>query len=391
MGVNEGLTVRGTNMRMKTASQFRVPLLIAIQLCTLCIISCSGKHTDGIRIGVVLPLTGNAAVYGKAIKNGIDLALAEVPPTSGPQVSPVYEDDQGQATQAISSVRRLIDVEHVAVIIGGAQSSTAKAIIPVCNSNSVVLISPTATEPSLTQMAKCFFRLWPSDDYDGNVMADAAYHKLGLRRVSVLYINAAYGVGIAQVFQRDFTSLGGTIVAADGYEPGTTDFRAQLLKIRAARPDAVFLPGYIAEISQIFKQARELGIKTKFLGVNSLHDPKLIEIAGQSAEGAVFSYPAYDPNSSDPTVARFVAAYKATFGAEPDAFAAQGYDTLMVLRAALKSSTSPAGPPNICQSLHALGTFNGAGGSFNFDSNGDVHKTLRLMVIQGGKFIPFQD
>ncbi|SRR6266436_764737 len=344
---------------------------------------------SSVRVGVALPLTGDAAVYGKALRNGIELALSEENGKE-PKLSLTYEDDQGQGAQAVSAARKLIDVEKVPVIIGGAMSATAEAIIPICDSSKTVLLSPTATKPSLPHKDGYFLRLWPSDNYDGKIMAETAYKKLGLRRISILYVNVAYGVGITDVFEREFQNLGGTIVSKEGYAQGATDFRTSLTKIKASNPEAIYLPGYVAEVTQILKQAKELGLKTRFLGVNSLYDPKLMEIAGAAAEGAVFTYPTFDTKADDQVVQRFVSAYKAKYGSEPDAFAAQGYDSLRVLRAALdKSHLSPVTGSSILQALHSLGQFEGPSGKFAFDEQGDVEKPLRLLTVRDGKFVPF--
>lgn len=343
-----------------------------------------------IRVGVALPLTGDAAVYGKALQNGIELALSEESATE-PNISLIYEDDQGLGAQAVSAVRKLIDVDKVPVIIGGAMSSTAEATIPVCDSAKTVLVSPTATKPSLPHKGGYFLRLWPSDNYDGKIMAETAHNKLSLQRISVLYVNVAYGVGITEVFEREFKNLGGTIVSKEGYAQGATDFRTALTKIQAANPEAVYLPGYVAEVTQILKQAKELGFKTKFLGVNSLYDPKLIEIAGSAAEGAVFTYPTFDTKSTDPLIQRFVSAYQAKYGSEPDAFAAQGYDALRVVKKALgKTNGRPVSGAEVLTALHSLGPFQGPGGQFTFDETGDVEKPLRLLSVRNGRFVPFE-
>lgn len=334
------------------------------------------------RIGVLLPLTGDAAVYGKAIRNGIELARAQ----SKSPLDLVYEDDRGQGVAAVSGARKLIDVDKVPAIIGGAMSSTAEAIIPICTPRQIVLLSPTATKPSLTQMGNYFFRLWPSDDYDGRIMASAAFDHLGLKRVAILYVNLSYGSGITDVFEREFTKRGGVVVGKEGYGQGSTDFRTTLTKLAAQRPDAIFLPGYVAEITQILKQARQLNLKTRFLGVNSMYDPKLIEIAGPAAEGAVFSYPTFDAASSQPVIAQFVKAYRAKFGADPDAFAAQGYDTYKVLEKALTAGAANGGA-DIARLLHGIGTYEGPGGKISFDASGDVQKPLRLLTVRDGKFV----
>jgi len=334
------------------------------------------------RIGVILPLTGNAAVYGVALRNGIELARGQDPHP----LQLVYDDDRGQSLDSVAATQKMINVAHVPVIIGGAMSSTAEPIIPICTRSSVVLLSPTATKPSLTRMGNFFFRLWPSDDYDGKIMADAAYSKLAIRRVGILFVNVAYGVGITDVFEREFTRRGGVVVAREGYSQGATDFRATLSKIADTKPDAVFIPGYVVEVTQILKQAKELGIRTRFLGGNSLYDPKLIEIAGTAAEGALFSYPTFDAASSDPAIAKFVAAYRTKHGSDPDTFAAQGYDAYRVLRQALASGARTG--PDIASALRQVKSYEGPGGNVSFDQYGDVEKRLRLLTIRDGKFVP---
>lgn len=342
-------------------------------------------QNNSVNVGVILPLTGDAAVYGRAIKNGIELAKRQIDSSSAVQVNLTYEDDRGQTATAISAAQHLIAEKKIFAIIGGAMSSTAEAIIPLCNQSKVVLLSPTATKPSLTTEGGYFFRLWPSDEYDGKVMADVAFNKLGIKKIAVLFINTAYGAGITEVFERNFTKLGGVIVGKDGYAQGSTDFKTQLTKIKQTKPDAVYLPGYVAEVSKILKQARELNVTTRFLGVNSFYDPKIIELAGPAAEGAVFTNPTYDTASSDKSIAEFVAEYEKMYGEKPDAFAAQGYDSYMVLHRSLVMR-----PKNGEELRHALlngKEYAGPGGISVFDAKGDVEKPLRIMTIRDGVFV----
>jgi len=349
----------------------------------------SATRQETLKIGVVIPLSGDAAIYGKAIKDGIDLALSEVSGMDefkGKKVEIIYEDDQGKASVGVSATQKLISQDKVPVIIGGAMSSVCAAMGPVCQRNRVVLISPTATAPTLRKIGNYLFFLWPSDNYDGKIMAEFAYRKLGIRRVAILYVNLEYGKGIEAVFRSEFEKLGGQVVASEAYAQGATDFRAQLTKIKRMSPDALYLPGYYKELAGILKQARQLGLKTKFLSVNSFYDPKLLQIAGDSAEGAIFTYPAYDPKSKDVIIHKFVDAFKKRYGKEPDIFAAQGYDALklVVLTAAKGEFTSD----NIRQALAEVRNYKGVGGTITFDANGDVIKTLRLLTVRKGRFEP---
>jgi branched-chain amino acid transport system substrate-binding protein len=368
-----------------------LPLLI---LC-LSLTGCNRDKTTGeqqskgnLNVGVALPFTGDAAVYGKAIKNGIELALEEHVKKGGKPINLIYEDDQGLPSTAVTVTQRLIDLKKVPVIIGGGMSSTAEATIPVCNDKQVVLLSPAASKPSLIKKGSYFFRIWPSDDYDGKIMAEVARNKLNIKNVSIVYINVAYGVGVSEVFEREFTKLGGQIPSKYGYKQGETDFRTILTKIKKDSPEAVYLPGYVSEVSQLLRQAKELGVNAKFLGVNSFYDPKLIEIAGEAAEGAVFTYPTFDAKSPDPAIAGFVSAYKNKFGVDPDAFAVQGYDALRVIAKSIEHlQNDKVTGPDIRQSLLSMGRYEGPGGTFVFDENGDVKKDFRVFRISKKEII----
>jgi branched-chain amino acid transport system substrate-binding protein len=175
------------------------------------------------------------------------------------------------------------------------------------------------------------------------------------------------------------------VVASEAYAQGATDFRAQLSKIKALSPDALYLPGYYKELAGILKQARQLGLKTKILSVNSFYDPKLLQIAGDSAEGAIFTYPMYDPKSKDAVTRKFVDAFKEKYGKEPDIFAAQGYDALNLVALAVNKGGFTA--EAIRQVLSEVKDHPGVGGPITFALNGDVIKPLRLMIVRQGKFV----
>jgi len=207
-------------------------------------------------IGAILPLTGDAAVYGEAIKNGIELALEEANTTpGGVRFRVVYEDDEGKNTAAVTAAQKLLAQDKPAAVIGGVMSSTCSAIGPIFQDRETVLVSPTATAPSLGKLGDFVFKLWPTDTFDGKVMAQYSFNELSLRRVGILFINLEYGVGVSNIFRKEFEKLGGKIVAFERYDQGETDFRAQLTKIKGLNPDGLFLPGYYKEISGIFRHS----------------------------------------------------------------------------------------------------------------------------------------
>ena len=339
-------------------------------------------------VGAALPLTGDAAVYGQALKNGIELALEEHNRAGSNKLSIIYEDDQYAPKMAVTAVQKLIQVDKVPLIIGGAGSTTAEPIISIITQNKVVLLSPCATAPSLTGASPYFFRLWPSDTYEGVVLAETAWNKLGIKKVAVLYVNAPYGQGITDVFSKRYQQLGGTIAFSESYAQNATDFRTQLTKIKAEGVPWVFLPGYVKEVSNILKQSLELGVEVRFLGVNSLYDPNLLKVAGKAAEGAIFAVQTYDADSVNPLIHRFVESYQTKYGAKPDAFAATGYDALRVVAAAIERSNSISGP-ELRDAMAKIKDFKGPSGHISFNANGDVNKPLQLMTVLNGQFVRF--
>lgn len=366
-----------------------IGLLIVVVLAITLVLTQTKKETMEIKIGAVLPLTGNMATFGESFKSGIDLAVEETNNAGGIQdkeAKIIYEDDGGEAKLAVSAFRKLITQDKVQCVIGFVMSSTAMPIAPIAQKNKVVVVSPTATAPELSKF-KNFFRIQPSDNYEGRVMSEFAYKQLGTREVGIFYVNNDWGKGLAQVFRNKFETLGGKISVVENYELKATDFRTQITKIKAANPEYLYILGYLKELSIILRQMRELGLKSKILSAYSFHDPKLLEIAGDVAENAIFTMPTYDAKSDDPVITEFVRRYKARYNKEPDMFAAHAYDCMKIVAFAMQEGATTG--PEISDALHKIANYPGVTGKNTFDENGDVVKPLRIFAVKEGKFTPF--
>jgi len=355
-------------------------------LCVLFLHSCKqgGYSTT---VGVILPLTGDVAVYGNAIKNGIDLALDESDIKE--DIRLIIEDDQGETKTATTIFNKLL-LQKTDIIIGGGMSSVAAALAPIAQKEQITLLSPTASLPSLTNSGKYFFRIWPSDNYEGYITADYIANIMQKKRAAVLYVNLDYGVGMNNVFSEEFSKRGGQIVFSEGYAQGATDFRTQLVKIRNNNPDVLYIPGYYQEVANILRQVKDINLDVQILGISSLYDERIIQLAGDQAEGIIFTYPSYDSNSEDETVQVFVKNYSARFGNTPDAFAAHGYDAMKVVEYAikqLKKKSAPVTRETLRNEISKVSDFNGVSGKFSFDENGDVIKSMRFMTVRNGEFV----
>jgi branched-chain amino acid transport system substrate-binding protein len=348
------------------------------------------KEPNEIKVGVVLPLTGEVAVYGQKMKRGIDLAVNQINSKggiNGNQIKVVYEDDQGDPKSAVAAVQKLITTENVPVIIGGAISATALPVVPIIDRNNVVLFSPAATAPKLSGQSKYFFRNWPSDIYDGPAMGEFARKELKLEKVGVLYVNNEWGNAISGLFSDTFKRQGGQIVATESYEQNATDFRTQLTKIARQNPEAIYVPGYLKELINILRQKKELGIKARILSTYGFYDPQILEQGKDAAEGSVFTAPTYDPDNPNPAIKNYVTSFQSTYGEKPDIWSAQAYDAMNIIALALQSGARTG--PQIRDEIAKVKNFDGVSGNTSFDEKGDVQKPLRLMTVKNGEFVDY--
>src|SRR5215218_8949092 len=198
------------------------------------------------------------------------------------------------------------------------------------------MLSPSSTNPGVPQKGDYIFRVCFLDPFQGFVMAKFARENLKLSKVAVLKDNrSAYSEGLAEVFTRKFTELGGKVLATESYSAGDTDYRAQLTAFKRQKPEAIYVPGYYSEVGVIARQARELGLNVPLMGGDGWDSDKLFELGGSAVEGSYFSnhYSSQDPAEA---VQKFVQAYKAKYGSVPDALAALAYDAAKVAVAALE-------------------------------------------------------
>ncbi|MDR2581158.1 MAG: ABC transporter substrate-binding protein [Fibromonadaceae bacterium] len=358
-------------------------------LCLLLLVSC-GRNEHSTTVGVLFPLTGDIAVYGNAIRDGILLAHEESDIKN--QIRLIIEDDRGDTRTAMTIFNSLL-LRNADIIIGGGMSSVAAALAPLAQQERIPMLSPTASLPSLTHSGEYFFRIWSSDNYEGRIIADYIANVVQARTAALLYVNLDYGVGIRDVFTKEFEEKGGQVVFNEGYEPGATDFRTQLVRIRNSNPDVLFIPGYFQEVANILRQAKELNLNVQIFGISSLYDERIIQLAGEQAEGIIFTYPMYDSNSGDEIIQTFVRNFSDRFGNRPSAFAAHGYDAMKVVEHAikqLKEKKEPITKESLRNEISKIRDFNGVSGKFSFDENGDVIKSMRFMTVRNGEFVTIE-
>jgi branched-chain amino acid transport system substrate-binding protein len=342
-----------------------------------------------VRIGVYEPMTGAMAAGGQMTWEGIQLAQKQRPNVLGLPVRLILVDNRSDKVEAATAVTRLVQKDKVHAIIGSYGSALSMSGGPVAQTAKVPVMGCSPTNPLVTIGNDYYFRACFIDPFQGRVMAQFAFEKLGAKTAAIIQdVAQDYSVGLANFFREAFIELTGdpkAIVGFTSYQTGDRDFTAQLTYVANAKPDVVFAPGYYADAAVLVTQARSLGLAMPFLGGDTFEAPEFIEIGGKDVEGVYFSthYSADAPIT--PASEEFVALYKAEFNKAPNTFAALGYDCYMLVLDAIEKA-GVVDPVAIRDAMAKTKDFMGATGIITLDANGDATKSAVVLQVQDGEF-----
>ena len=347
----------------------------------------STAASNEIVIGHYGSLTGNTAHFGQDTDKAIRLAVDEVNAAGGllgKKVRVVTLDDRGDSAEAANAVTRLIDVEKAVAILGEVSSSLSLSGGRVAQRRQVPMISPSSTNPKVTQVGDYVFRVCFLDPFQGKVMADFARQTLKFDRVAILKdVKNDYSIGLADAFKAAFTAAGGQIAVEQSYSAGDTDFSAQITAIKSANIQGLYVPGYYAEVGTIARTAQRLGLKVPLMGGDGWDAPDLFQIGGDALEGSFFSNH-FAPDAATAKSQKFVADFKAKYGQDPTGLGALGYDAAGVLFAAI-SKSGKTDPKGIRDALTEVKNFEGVSGTISINENRDADKSAVIVAIEGGK------
>jgi branched-chain amino acid transport system substrate-binding protein len=343
---------------------------------------------DEIPIGEYGSLTGTTATFGQSTDNAIKMAFDEVNAAGGvlgKKLKLFVEDDQSKPEEAATAATKLVNQNRVVALLGEVSSSRSLAAAPIAQAAQIPMVSPSSTNPRVTQVGDFIFRVCFTDPFQGAVMAKFAHDTLKLRRLAILVdVRNDYSVGLQTFFRQHLKQLGGEVVAEQSYSEGDSDFHAQLTQIKATNPDGIYVPGYYTEVGTIARQARELGITVPMLGGDGWDSPKLWEIGGEALNGCYLSnhYSTEDPS---PVVQSFVAEYKKRYNQLPDALAALGYDAAKILVDAMGRAGSTDGV-KVRDALAATKDFQGVTGTITINADRNAVKPAVILKVENGKF-----
>ena len=350
---------------------------------------CGRKPSGDILVGVVAPKTGEAATFGISTENGIRLAVEEVNAAGGLGLLPgarkirlIVEDDKGDPVAGKLAFSRLIEAKGVCAVIGSVTSKVSIAGADVAENSRTPMISPASTNPMVTLGKRYVFRACFIDPFQGRVTASFARTELKAKTAAVLYDSGNdYNKGLAEVFREVFTESGGEIVAFESYPERSNDFRPQLTKIAAAKPDVLFMPNYYNDIALQATQARSIGIEAVFMGGDGWDSPDLVKAAGDAVEGGCFSNH-FCVESDRPQVRKFVEAYRAKHGVPPDALAALGYEAAQILFDAVRRAGADD-PEKIRDALEQTNMETLSGPITFDDKHNPVNPAVILKIVEG--------
>ncbi|MBI5393484.1 penicillin-binding protein activator [Candidatus Woesearchaeota archaeon] len=363
MNINKILTVIG---------------IVSILLATVVFAGCTAETqqpatAEVVKIGVMLPLSGDAASFGESIKKGIELAKKEMKLDN---VKLVYEDTKCSGKDAVTGINKLITVDGVKAVIGEVCSSATLPAAPIANQYEVPIISPSSSSPKIKDAGDYVFRVIPSDDFQG-VFAATVVNKKGFKKLGILYTNDEYGVGLKTVLEQSF-KIYGEVAVIEAFEKGATDLRPQLTKMKNANVDAIFLISSSPDASAAtLKQVKELAMTVQMFGSEALYDPNLLKTVGNAAEGILVT--SVTVGTSD-----FKAKHQVEYNAEAGPFAAHGYDIMKAIGLAVQAGAKTG--KEIKEKLYAT-EFDGATGKIKFDSFGEVTGGYDVYKVEAGKFV----
>ncbi len=340
-----------------------------------------------IKIGAIMPMTGDVSVYGVSTSNAIKIAISEINAAggiNGKQVELVLADDENTPEKSVDCYKKLTSQDKVDVIIGSVASKCTLAIAPLAQKDGIPLITTASTNEAVTPIGDYIFRTCFIDPFQGTVCGKFALENLKKTKAAILFDNGNdYSKGLATEFEKAFTAGGGTITAKEAYTKDDADFSVIISKVKESAPEIIFLPDYYAKDALITKQVRDAGL-TDVIMLGGDGWDGIVGNAGLEVAGSYFSNH-YDPGATDADVVAFVKKYTAAYGEKeiPNALAALGYDAMQIVAKAITAAGS-TDKAKVRDAMKAVtGKF--VTGTISFDASRNPVKSAVIVTLVKGE------
>jgi len=352
------------------------------------------KPGDTIKIGFLGPMTGDAGNYGKLMSQAVKIAVDEANAKGGIEglrIELIVEDTEGKVEKANPAIEKLAGVDKVFGIVGTVFSTCALAVAPKAEASKIVMISPSSTHKDLPGKGKYIFRDVISDALQSTVFAKYLANVEKIKKVAILYVKNDYSQGLALDFKAQYEKEGGSVIAVETALQGDKDFKTQLTKIKGTKPEALYIPNYVAEIAQILEQAKQLGIETKIYSADGFSNPQIFELAGELTNGVVFTNAA--ERKAGKTKGIFISKYASQWGEKPDAFSLNAYDGAKIIIESLKKAVKKGSDGTYTvdraafqKTVAATKNYDGVSGGITFTPNGDLVANVGVYTVENMKY-----
>jgi len=366
---------------MKSKTSIATGVIVFGTLLTVIVyFSLKDYESSQISIGVVLPLTGNSAVHGRDILEGINIAYDEYlksPISSSLKIKLVVEDNFSTTKGSVSAFEKLAQLYDPPIVIGPVASSDMLSMVPIAEKNKIILFSPAASSPKLSNAGKYIFRMSLLAPDQTKVISDYALHTLGVKEAGVLYMNDDTGISYMESFVADFTESGGQVTFNEKFEKNSTDFTSHLLRLKTSKAPVIFVSGVPKTVGMIMKQAKELHLDIVFLSNYGAEGVDLLNVAKNAANGLVYT--------STPLDSNFAAKYQKTNQKEPEVCVSLGYDAMKIVLTLLQEN--PQNQEALQVALSRLKDFEGVTGKTTILPSGDASKEIVLKTVTNNQFV----
>ncbi len=352
------------------------------------LLACGGDKP--VKFGAVLPMTGEAAIYGQPIHKGVELAFEVLEGRSEYpyELELVIVDSESDPDKARQQLTDLYN-DGVLAAVGGVTTAEALQMVAVADKYDRILVSPSASTPQLTGISKYFYRVFPSDAREGATMGNFAAQKLKVKNVVILAKKDPYAKGIQQIFKTEFERYGGEVLDLIEFPADSSDFSGLMDRVMTLKPEAVYLAAYANDIAQMIRELRARNFKGKLFTTSAFSSPEIVEQVGEAAEGIFLTQAVFEVESEEPTIKGFVDAFRAKYGLTPDLYAAHGYDAMMILAESLRKAKGRTSS-EFWKGIRSIRDFAGATGTIQFDERGDVQKFPRVYVVNNGALVEYE-
>ncbi len=373
---------------MKRFRFYSVGLLIILGM--LLVGQFSAYAADTIKIGFFAPLTGFAAADGTSAKHAVDIGVQAINAKGGIDgklIELVVYDDRHNSKEAVAIANKLIERDQVVAVVSGSYSMPTRVTAPIFQRAGIPMVAGYAVHPDVTKAGDYIFRNGYRGEVEGAAGADVAVKFLKAKKLAVLTMDNDFGRTLAAAFKKRAAELGAELISDNVYALGEKDFSPLLTKVKKANPELLYTSGYYNEAALVTKQAQDLGLTVQILGEEGFDSPKFIELAGDAAEGTIFTT---NLNRDDPRpfVQEFLTAYKEAHGIEADMVGASSYDAFQIIVAAIEQAGTD--PKAIRAAIAGLKDFNGVTGTISaFNAIGEVMKPVQIQIVKDGQFKRF--